>query len=485
MLVAGYGPYEQGYYAVDVTNPDASQLANGSVPNDPPPAGPTLRWQLTKMPGTNAPLFGTQSATPAITTLFVDPGDGNGAREIGVAILPGGANSGPTSTGASGPPCARAPKTTDSAPLVGYTARSAVRCWGGTQTWTDPVIGRSLSIVRLDTGEILRVFMRKSDTTGYPGDTVALAHRIIDTPLDSPMTGTPIIYPSDVGTDTTKVFLGDADGTVWRFDLSNPDPTQWVGELYVDLYNTSVDTNSTAWSEGQPLQVTPTVALDTSGRLVMNIATGTTETYDNTGIEYVYSVTEQVQGTTPKLRANVNWWLGPGTFATGERVSGPMTVFDGTLYFSTYAAAPTNTSQVCSGGAARLWGRDFVTPLDKNDLSQGGIPRMQPPPPNPPLGTPPPFVQPSDYDSTLNGVVIPGVSIKSTPACASLVTSSSDAYVAGGQHQTVGDFSPGSYSVFSPVGAKATGGAGTRTFEMSVPTPVAPTVIDSWAAVLD
>jgi type IV pilus assembly protein PilY1 len=486
MLVAGYGPYGQGYYAVDVTNPDPSKLTNGSVPNDPPAPGPTLRWQLTKMPATNAPLFGAQSATPAITTLFFDPGDGNGAREIGVAILPGGQNTGPTSSALGGPSCARAPKSTDSAPLNGYTARTNVRCWGSTQAWTDPVVGRSLSIARLDTGEIMRVFMRKSDLTNYPGDTVAIAHRMTDTPLDSPITGTPIVYPSDVGTDTTKVFVGDADGTVWRFDLSSPDPTQWVGELYLDLYNGTVDTNSTAWSDGQPLEVTPVVSLDTSGQLVMNIATGTTETYNSTGLEYVYSVTEKVQvlGTTSKLRSYVNWWLGPPTFAAGERVSGPMTVFDGTFYFATYAAAaPGSGSPVCAGGNAHLWGRDFVIPDNTSDLSQGGKKRLQRPPPNIPQPTPPVFVTPSDDDQTLLGKVIPGVSIKSTPACAS-TTSGSD-YVPG-THQAVQNFNPGGYSLFTQVGSKSTSGAGgARTFETSLPTPVAPTVIDSWAAVLD
>jgi type IV pilus assembly protein PilY1 len=341
--------------------------------------------------------------------------------------------------------------------------------------------------VRLDTGEIMRVFMRKKDYQAYPGDTVALAHRMTDTPLDSPMTGTPIVYPGDVGTDATKVFVGDADGTVWRFDLSSPDPTQWVGELYLDLYNSTVDTGSTAWSDGQQLEVTPVVSLDTAGELVMNIATGTTETYNNSGLEYVYSVTEkvQVQGTTSKLRAFVNWWLGPPTFQAGERVSGPMTVFNGTLYFSTYAAAPPGTA-VCAGGLARLWGRDFVTPDQTSDLSQGGLREMQPPPPNPPQTPAPVYIQPSDYDPTLLGKVIPGVSIKATPACAGLGTGVSDSYVPGATHQAPQNYSPGGYSLFTQVGAKSTSGAGgARTFETTVPTPVAPTVIDSWAAVLD
>jgi type IV pilus assembly protein PilY1 len=88
MLVAGYGSNNSGYYAVDVTNPDPSKLASGSVPPDapgPPGAagsGPHFRWQLTKVPSTNYDIFGGHSSTPAITTLFMDPGDGSGTRRL-------------------------------------------------------------------------------------------------------------------------------------------------------------------------------------------------------------------------------------------------------------------------------------------------------------------------------------------------------------------------------------------------------------------
>jgi type IV pilus assembly protein PilY1 len=494
MLVAGYGPYEQGYYAVDVTNPDPTSMSNGTVPTDPPQVGPVFRWQLTKMPATNYQLFAAQSATPAITTLFMDPGDGGGARDIGVAILPGGQNSGPTSSAGSGSSCARATKLSDSAPPTGYAYRSAVRCWGTYSSppkSTDPVVGRSVSIVRLDTGEILRVFARKADATPpyASADTLLANNRITDTPLDSPMSGTPLVFPTDVGADTTKFFIGDADGTIWKFDVSSSDPTQWTGELFLDLYNTTVDpTISTSWSDGQPFQVTPILSLDPAGELVINAATGSIQSFDTTGIELVYSITEKVQGSPAKLRANVNWWLGPvglnGAtigFQAGERVSGPMTVFNGTLYFSTYAAASTS-SESCSSGVASLWGRNYVTPDNASDLSQGGLRVLQPPPPAAPTTPPPVSVQPS----VQAGAVIPGVSIMATPACAGLSTAASDQYVAGATHQLPQNFAAGGFSLFTQVGAKGTSGsAATQQFQTSVQTPASPTSIDSWAAVLE
>jgi type IV pilus assembly protein PilY1 len=486
MLVAGYGSSQRGYYAVDVTNPVATSLGNGVVPAEPPVPGPVLRWQLTSMPSSTFQVFGKQaSATPAITTLFVDPGDGKGAREIGVAILPGGQDAAPP---ANVKACARATKTTDSAPPNDFTARSSVRCWSSSQNASDPINGRAVTIVRIDTGEVLRVFARAADVPST--DPLAIARRVTDTPLDSPMTGTPVVYPVDVGTDATKFFIGDADGTLWRFDLSSSDPSKWSGELYLDLYNTHVDTTATAWGDGQPFDITPVLSLDTAGEVVLNAATGSTQIYDTSGVDLIYSITEKVQGSPAKLRAQVNWWLGPpGSVGSqvlqpGERVSGPMTVFNGTFYFATYYAGATS-SNACTSGVGRLWGRDFVAPSNTGDLSQGGIPELPPPPPNPPPVPLPVYVQPSDYDTTLLGKVIPGVSIKATPACASLGMAGTDQYVAGAQHQTPQNFAQGGYSLFSQVGTKGTGPSATRQLEMPVQTPTSPTVIDSWATVVE
>jgi type IV pilus assembly protein PilY1 len=498
-IVAGFGPTEPGYYAVDVTNPDPiGMAASAKAPSDPPSGGallkgPVFLWQLTTMPATNAAVFGARSGTPAITTLFMNP-DNTFAREIGVAILPGGQNSGPTSSLGSGSSCTRCTstagcttKTSDSAPVNSYKARTAVRCWGANQQPTDAVVGRSLSVVRLDTGEIVRVFMRATDVP-QSTDTLFKANpsRIIDTPLDSPMTGVPVVYPSDVGTDATKVFVGDSDGTIWRFDLSDTDPSKWFGELFLDLYNQAADTSSTSWSDGQPIQVPPVTSLDNNGNVVLSVATGSQEQFDTTGVDYVYSISETVntQASPVKLRAQVNWWLNPTTVTRdqpGERVSGAMTVFDGVLYFATYAAANPNIKS-CQAGNGRIWGLDYVQPLDSTTLSKGGLPRMALIPNN----VNGQYIQPDLTDTSLTGVVIPGVSIKGTVACSGLGTATNDQYVAGAMHSTPsGMTAPPSYSVFTQLGKPGSNGAATQQYEVSVPPPVSPTMIDSWAPVLE
>jgi type IV pilus assembly protein PilY1 len=498
-LVASYGSYQRGYYALDVTNPcpgctsTTTSLPTGSLPNNEipdesgQPAGPLFLWQLTTMPSGNAPLFASQSATPAITSVAIIDSVTGLQEEVGVAILPGGQDQAPSSS-AQG--CPRAVNiagssypTSDATPLNGFKARTSVRSWSS--SCSAPVVGRSVSVVRLDTGEILAVFMRKADVPATDTLIRAVPSRIIDTPLDSPMTGTPIVYPNDVGTDATKFFIGDADGSVWRFDLSNPDFTQWKGELFLDLYNQTADTSANALSDGQPIQVSPVLSVDPAAHIVLNIASGSQQTFNTTATNFLYSVTEEVQSDSSgasRLRAVVNWYLGPSAtslWAAGECVSGPMTVFDGVLYFATYAAPAANTA-VCSGGTAKLWGLDYVNPLDPSDLSQGGAKRLQPPAGQDQTLTQ--FITPSTIDSSLTGKVIPGVSINATPACADL--GAADAGTVG-SNSVPQNFTPGSYSLFTQIGAQGSGGASTKQINIQVPTPTSPTLVDSWAAVTE
>lgn len=497
MLVAGFGPYQRGYYAVDVTNPDASGLVTHT--STLTPAGPQFMWQLTKMPATNYSVFAGQSAIPAITTLSIADGSGC-VHEVGVAILPGGVDpGGPTSSLAGGPSCARAMKSTDAAPIGAFSARSAVRCWGKNQKQTDPVNGRSLSIVRLDTGEILQVFARKADFSGFPSDTLVAAGRVRDTPLDSPMTGTPVVFPADVGSVATTIYEGDADGTIWRFDVSSTDPTQWTGAMFLDLYNQQADTSTTSWADGQPFEVPMVPSLDTAGELVLNAATGSIETFDTTGTNYVYSVTDRLQSTPPAPHAFVNWYLGPSAAGSGaaalragERVSGPMTVFNGTLYFATYAAA-SSSATTCSSGDARLYGWDFVLPQDTTcsptddsvpcSRNLGGVRELQIPP-----AVPPDFIDASGSGLAPAGAVLPGVAIQATAACGSISAAANDPYVAGGTHRSLSNVTPQTYSLIASVGANnATGLNNTATpqVQISLTTPSSPTVISSWASVLE
>jgi type IV pilus assembly protein PilY1 len=569
VLLAGFGAFQQGYYALDVTNPSNLGFQNGApdyAGKKPPPMkdsstglepGPLFLWQLTTVPTGDFPIFASQGATPAIATLNFDPGDGAGARDIGVAILPGGTNGPPASPTA----CAREQQNLPTSPGTNaapdppatakfrFPARSSVRCWGSgsSPSPADLVPGRALTIARLDTGEIVRVFGRangapfhyqassQNDFINHPAghqDALWKAGRVNDVPLDSPLTGTPIVYPSDVGSVASKVFIGDEDGTIWRFDLSDKNPANWYGELFLDLYNTDVDTSTTSWQDGQPFRVDPVLSHDTNGNLVLNVATGTGSevAFDTSGTYYLYSINENIvgSGTTAKARAYVNWFLPPAAPSgsttdggppqvtspptPGERAAGPMAVFNSTMFVSTFAA-PTSgstSSTACAGtsGTARVWGMDYVAPASGTNLDQvntacatapddcvrsyGGVAKLQ----NPNLsdagtgvteggvnlnvdaGTTAQFVQSINVSVTQ---VLPGLGIEATPACATL-GSGNDTYV-GGSHGTVSSFTPTTFSLVGEFGASGTGG--TTSFNMSLPPPPASSIINSWGSVIE
>jgi type IV pilus assembly protein PilY1 len=460
-LVAGFGSGNRGYYALDVTDPSPSSDLT---------KGPKFLWQLTDMPNYQSQpqrqLFGQHGATPAITTIFADL-DGTGAHEIGVAILPGGSDGPPT-----GAACDRMGTVGQDAAPSGYPRRNKVRCWAASG---QPVAGRSVTVVRLDTGEVLRVFGRQADLPQALID----ADRVgaVETPLDSPMTGIPVVYPSTPGSVAQKAFIGDEDGTIWRFDFTSTNPKDWKGELFYDAYNTTLDNAATNWNDGQPIPIPPVIALNRNGGLVVAIATGDQETYTPSGKNFVASLTEKSNGT--KLVADLNWYV---PFTNGERVSGPMTIFDSTLYFSTYA--PPSNAGVCAGGTAKMWGHDFVLPQDTTDLSLGGKYRLQPPSNPPP--SPPQYIVPATYDPTLAGKLIPGVSVNVTPACADTSGSINDQYT-GGAHTIANYVTPGNYQLVAQVGGKnqSNSGASNATFTVALPAPRNVSIVDSWASIVE
>ncbi|AKU99416.1 Type IV fimbrial biogenesis protein PilY1 [Labilithrix luteola] len=502
-LVAGMGSNGPGYYALNVS--DVACNGTDCSTNYDPPAyaslsdvsfsdtysgsvkrGPHFLWQLTDAPsvtGETLPasrtsvsdhksfvsLFGKQTGTPAVTTLFFDPGDGAGAREIGVAILPGGTDGPPDKTGT----CARALGTTHSASTYpdlsdhAYPPRNSVRQWG--TSCAAPVGGRSITVVRLDTGEIIRHFARFSDAPKSLKD----QSKVVDSPFDSPMVGLPIVYPSDVGTITQKVFIGDADGTMWRVDLSNPNPSQWKANLFQDLFSPAFGGTGSA-SAGRPVAVPPVASLDQTGNLVLNVATGDQENLVATNdYNMVLSIVEgrPTLGLGNTVQASVKWFT---RLNNGERVTGPMAVFDGTLYFATYV--PEAINNVCGEKSKQyVWGVDYVVPQDPSSLGSGGKYKYPPTP----------FTQKADMTDPVNPSLIPGVAVKQSLNCVDTSGAVSTDFF-GMTHYGVNSQTGTNYSLDIPVAKpSAANPRNVQVLTVALPRPRTPTIIDSWALVVD
>jgi type IV pilus assembly protein PilY1 len=516
-LVAGLGVAGNGYYAVNVTDADcnadptlttgecrstgsnpglgasgwvtATDLDSaGAGPYDPDPSpkakpGPHFLWQLTDLPKDPADvvptvrrtldgkdrvsLFGAQTGTPAITTVQIHLNDGD--HQIGVAVLPGGINGQPVKGGS----CARASvATTDIATDPGYPPRASVRQWA--TACDQPVPGRGVTIVRLDNGQIIRHFGQKIDVplAIWNASVVTLSK------FDSPIIGTPVVYPQTIGAVAQKIFVGDADGTLWRIDVSSNDPTQWSVKMFADLV---APTNAATAADSEPIQIPPVLSLEPGGSIVVNAATGDQEsvTYKSGEKNYVWSIQETRPFGTTLATASVKWYE---TLNDGERVTGPMTVFDRTLNFASFA--PLNPSSganpTCTNaGTAKLWGENFF--VADGSAAAGGQGMWC----GSASGCTSPLPKNDNGASAPPGFIVPGVTVTATQTCFSIDSNTGE----GVGNTGFESLKPATFQI--TFGSQAARGAvagfppATQITSINRPLPRVSTTVNAWALVSD
>jgi type IV pilus assembly protein PilY1 len=517
-LVAGFGTFG-GYYAVNVTDSDCGGtvttgecLANYQVPDKGDPAsagasgdttssskakkGPHFLWQLTDIPAETSSepgaivrqtpvttgtyknqvaLFGQNTGTPAVGILQVKTVS-DGEHQIGVAILPGGYQDPPTkpngAIAAGNGACARGTQPAGGN-LSDQGVRGYVRQWA--KKCTDPVPGRNLTIVRLDTGEVLRVFGRLQDTPADLADKVA-GTSLTETVFDSPIVGTPVVYPDQPGVPIQKIFVGDADGTLWKIDVTSTNPKDWTAYLFQDLIGTITGTsNESAAALSEPIMVPPALAADNAGQVIVNAATGDQESivWSATELNYLFSIRDGLDSSF-KPKTQTLWYK---QFDPAERVTGPMTVFDKTVYFATYLPTQPTSGGSCDGlGKAFLWGLDYITPA--STISTGGAPKWC----NGTIDGAGNCSNPTPTDKVQNGTdLIPGVALRASQAC--FVPGGTDEYGNG----TYASVSQSSYSLTFGIAAPRSSGVTTQANRASKaqPLPKISTKIASWAIVLE
>lgn len=436
VLVASGGGAGGFYFALDVTDPTK----------------PTFLWQLSTDSSGNR-LFGRSSPAPAITTVNIQNQLGK-REEVAVAVLSGGES--PLSNGT----CPRQPKPYNHLKFNGpYGVRGSVKCW---QNVSNDGPGRSLTIVRLDTGEVLMNF-RGGQLEGPPGPLANGRAKVV--PFDSPISGPPVAYPGQTGSVASRIYVGDADGTLWRVDVSSSNPNDWKVELAWDAYSTSGD----AAQGSEPIQTSPVISIDPFGNSVVLFATGEQSQFSNgsNSNNRVWSLKETVVAGVSQISDN---WIVP--LANGTRVTGPLTLFDGVVYFSTYSP-PNNLSNACSAGFGSVWGIDYLASsnggpvgryaVDPNDPSQGKTTNVDQPP----------------------GVLVFGVAVAQTPTCLETETFV-DPYL--GTRVSVSNSSSSRFNlVFQTggVGGAAVDNSKTNTVTRLLSSPRQIARVDSWASVLE
>lgn len=433
ILVAGGGPAGGFYYALDVTDP----------------VNPKFLWQLSTDVDGNK-LFGKSTPTPTIANLAIKNTNGE-IKEIAVAILAGGES--PLSSGA----CARQPKSYNIfQPKGSYGIRNNIRCW---QNNSQEGPGRSLTIVRLDTGEVLMNF-RGGVNEGPP----QLINKMKIVSFDSPITGIPVAYPSQPGQIASKIYVGDADGSLWRIDVSNTDPQLWSVDLIWDAYSLPGDNHTS----GQAIYTAPIVSVDSFGNNIIMFSTGEQLQLNNgdQSVNRVWSLKESVINSNIKVSEN---WVQP--LINGTRVTGNLLLFNSILYFSTYSPV-VDKNNACSLGVGSIWGVDYIQSnnglpaaryaIDPNDLSQGYVTNMPQP----------------------NGMLVFGVAINQIPTCIETQVFN-DPYL--GNRISVSNASNTSFQLsFQTINVgQNSDNSKTNTVVRAIPSPRQVTRVDSWASIID
>ncbi len=331
VLVGSGGSSTAGgfYYALDVTNPTR----------------PEFLWQL-RTAGTgsvDAPLFGSSVPGAAIATVSIAATAGS-IDQVAVAILAGGSESG-------------LPSFTPPSVLRRCGSCNSTGVRGTVRDWGTGLASRSVTIVELGTGRVLKRFEGMTGDLGYSSP---LLNAVRDSthPFDSPMTGTPVAFPNTPGVSATRAYVGDADGTLWRLDLSSTNPASWKADIAADAYG------ALGPLDGQPIQTPASLSIDkvtasgNQGDPIVTFATG-----DQNGFQvYTGGMQNFIVGINDHFGSTgfVPSTLWSKTYSNGERVTGPLSLFDGTLYFATYSPGAPTTS-VCTFGQPALHALNFLT----------------------------------------------------------------------------------------------------------------------------
>ncbi len=448
----GAGQVGSGYFALDVTDPD---IADG---------GPKFLWQITN-DDDGTPLFG-DGGMPLITTVFLKASDADPGKEVAVAILPGGnAGSRTGETVAAGPLMDAEDDTFAPATIVNeYVGAEAAR---------------SLTIVRLDTGEVVKSFRTSETGTTLSTDLI----EVVDIP--APIVGQPAAFPGATGSVADRIFVGDREGRIWRVDVSKSDPDEWTMNVFFDaFFDQSAD-------KREPIELAPIVSVDAVGQITINVATGEQriQTAQMGQLNRIVSLTE-VLSEENEFQAQVNWVetlgcedaCGEGQYI-GERVTGPMSLFGSSLYFASSTPAASTADQ-CATGTSRVWGLNYVLSADKaaNALTidpmngaYGALPA--------PEGS----LEPEKSIEPAAGIVF-GVSIEQQPSCSTeLDEFSGDPYLGNyGDHTSTTTVTPGKFFLVYQVGGVSGSESNKVTTEKQELTPPRNTVwVDSWAPIFE
>jgi hypothetical protein len=232
-------------------------------------------------------------------------------------------------------------------------------------------------------------------------------------------------------------------------------------KLFFDLYPATISAAASHdFDDGQPIAVPPVLSIDRLGKMTVAAATGDQDAlgYSPNQTNYVYSLLDDSDITHTTAVNRVNWLK---SFANGERF---------------LASSGTN---VCAIGSSKLWGMNYVQPLNTSDFKQGGAAGLTNPTPTPTT----PFIQMIDYGDT----VVSGVSVAQQPSCyTSALDAIGDDLVGYGGMARISQVGTSKFQLIMHQNQTGTGAnQALANSVMDLPTPPASSRIASWATLIE
>lgn len=467
VLVAGGGVGGGFYYALEVTDPH----------------NPKFLWQLaTDQNGVK--LFGDIVPTPAITTVNVKIA--GVVHEVATAVLAGGQAqlaTCPPGFPNGAPRQSNVPQYTNKINLFkagDQKLRTGVQCWGGGPGAIGPAA--SVTLARIDDGTVLMNF-RAHPADGPAGvlNQKSGAYAPSSTtgaPFDSPMSGIPVPFPAGTGQVASRIYMGDSDGTLWRVDVSDTDPANWNAAPVWDAFSFATDT----WNGGQPIQVPPVVTVDQLGNPIVLFSTGDQENIGSSVEQNrLWSIIDKPDTVAGGFVSTANWVV---PFQNGMRVTGPLSLYQGSLFFATFTPLSVAGAS-CQDGYGSIWAVDYKSSTMSPSIAghpdviqtAGAFPALVPLAPAP-LNT-------AWLQDLPAGEVTFGVAVTQLPTCAT-DTVFPDPYYGG--VRAVNGATAGAFQLVfhtGRLGAPATANAKTNATTMTLPPPRQTTRVDSWASIIE
>jgi hypothetical protein len=173
--------------------------------------------------------------------------------------------------------------------------------------------------------------------------------RQIDHPdMDSPMVGSPAVYPGVGVTPAERAYIGDAQGRIWRLDMRDPSPAQWKVDIAWPLAG---DVNPPI---GHPSLDRPAMATREDGSLVVVYGQGRggADNLPRNVVSFTDTLVPAAQANNPPVfEASLNWTM---PLRSTEVVTGAPVLFDRTVFFTTVSRPAAVAA--CTPVVSRLYG---------------------------------------------------------------------------------------------------------------------------------